>query len=112
MTEETSGKPLTHDTSDNAYAETPVGEHQSHHGRPGSWVLVAVDIAAFTVGGVAVIGQLWALFWVCLGIVLLSVPVGKVIGIMDDTVQIEERPRVRAAVSGRNSAADPGVRLD
>jgi hypothetical protein len=112
MTEETSSKPITHDTSANDYREEPIGEHPHRHGKPSSWVLVAVDIAAFLVGGVAVIGHWWVVFWVCAGIVLLSVPVGKIIGVMDDTVQIEEAPRRRAAVTGQNSAADPGVRLD
>jgi hypothetical protein len=40
------------------------------------------------------------------------VPTEKIIGIMQDTVHIEEGPRIRAAVSGRDSAADPEVRFD
>jgi hypothetical protein len=108
----TSKKPVIEDTSDNAYTEEPLGDHPHRHGRPASWALVAVDIAAFCVGGVAVIDQLWVLFWVCAGVVALSVPAGKVIKIMDDTVTVEPGPRTRAAVSGRDSAADPGVRLD
>jgi hypothetical protein len=111
MTEDTSSKPMTQDTSANTYREEPIGSHPYQHGRPASWVLVAVIIAAFCVGGVAVIGHLWGLFWVCVGIVVLSVPAGKIIGIMNDTVAIQEGPRVRAAVDGRHSAADPGVRL-
>jgi hypothetical protein len=112
MAQNTSNKPMTHDTSANAYQETPIGDHPYHHGRPRSWILVAVIIAAFCVGGVAVIEQLWWLFWLCTAIVVLSVPAGKIIGIMDDTVRIEEAPRVRAAITGTDSAADPGVRLD
>jgi hypothetical protein len=73
---------------------------------------VSVVIAAFCAGGVAVIGHLWLLFWVSAGLVLLSVPVGKLIGIMDDTVAVEQGPRIRAAITGPDSAADPGVRLD
>lgn len=115
MTERTSHtgkKPLIQDTSDNADIEEPAGEHPHRHGRAVSWVLVAVDVAAFCAGGVAVIEQLWVLFWVCAGVVALSVPVGKAIRIMDDTVTVEPGPRTRAAVAGRDSAADPGVRLD
>jgi hypothetical protein len=103
---------MTEDTSHNTYREEPVGEHPYRHGRPRSWVLVGVVIAAFCAGGVAVIGHLWVLFWVCAALVVLAVPVGKMIGIMDDTVAVEEGPRVRAALSGRDSAADPGVRFD
>ncbi len=112
MAEDTSTKPITQDTSANTYQESPVGEHPHRHGRPASWVLVAVIIAAFCAGGAAIIEQLWGLFWACVGIVALSFPAGKLIGIMNDTVQIEEGSRVRAALTGRDSAADPGVRFD
>jgi hypothetical protein len=105
-------KSLLEDTSDNRYTEQPVGEHRPRHGRPASWALVAVVIAAFCVGGVAVIEQWWPVIWACLGIVVLAVPAGKLIGIMNDTVAIEPLPRRRAALTGRDSAADPGVRLD
>lgn len=73
---------------------------------------MTVVIVAFFIGGLAVIGHWWVVMWVCAGVVVLSVPAGKVIGIMEDTVQIKEAPRTRAAVSGPDSAADPGVRLD
>ena len=112
MTQDASGKPMTQDTSANTYREEPLGDHPHRHGKPSSWVLVGVDIAAFCVGGVAVIEHWWVVFWICAGIVFLSVPVGKIIGIMEDTVHIEEGPRIRAAVSGRDSAADPEVRFD
>lgn len=105
-------KSLLEDTSDNRYSEQPVGEHPHRHGRPVSWALVAVVLAAFCVGGAAVIEQWWPVFWVCLGIVLLAIPAGKLTGIMNDTVAIESLPRRRAALTGRDSAADPGVRFD
>ncbi len=103
---------MIEDTSQNTYREEPIGGHPHRHGKPRSWVLVGVVIAAFCAGGVAVIWHLWVLFWVCAGLVVLSVPVGKLIGIMDDTVVVDQGPRFRVAVRGRNSAADPGVRLD
>ncbi|HVT67534.1 MAG TPA: HGxxPAAW family protein [Trebonia sp.] len=105
-------KNLLEDTSDNRYTESPVGEHPYRHGRPASWALVAVIIVAFCIGGVAVIEQWWPVIWACLAVVVLAVPAGKLIGIMDDTVAIEQLPRRRAALTGRDSAADPGVRLD
>jgi hypothetical protein len=56
------------------------------HGKPSSWVLVAVVTAAFITGGLAIITHTWWLVWACGGIVVLAVPIGKAIGIMDDTV--------------------------
>jgi hypothetical protein len=61
-------------------------ETGSLHGKPSSWMLVAVVTAAFITGGLAIIMHTWWLFWACLGIVVLAVPAGKAIGIMDDTV--------------------------
>jgi hypothetical protein len=56
------------------------------HGKPTSWALVAVIIAAFSGGGAALILHTWWLFWTCAGVVLLTIPVGKMIGIMNDTI--------------------------
>jgi hypothetical protein len=56
------------------------------HGKPSSWLLVAMVIGAFITGGVAIIVHAWWLFWACAGIVVLAIPAGKLIGIMDDTV--------------------------
>jgi hypothetical protein len=69
--------------------ERAVGGHSSHYGRPRSWILVGVVIAAFCAGGAAIIVHLWPLFWACAGVVVLSVPAGKIIGIMDDTVEVQ-----------------------
>ena len=112
MAEHASGKPVNDDTGDIMDLHTPLGGHRYRHGRPRSWVLVGVLIAAFCIGGVAVIKNWWVVCWVCGGIVALCIPVGKIIGIMDDTVTVDQGPRTRAAVTGRDSAADPGVRLD
>lgn len=73
-------------------------------------MLVGVIIAAFCAGGVAIIVHWW-LFWAGAGIVVLSVPAGKLIGIMNDTVVVDPGPRRRLSASGTGSAADPGVRL-
>lgn len=74
-------------------------------------MLVGVIIAAFCAGGVALIVHLWWLFWVCAGIVFVSVPTGKIIGIMNDTVIVDDGPRAIPPRTGPDSAADPGVRL-
>lgn len=57
------------------------------HGRTRSWLLVVAIIAAFTVGGVAVIVALWWLFWVAAGLVALGVLGARLIRLMDDTVE-------------------------
>jgi hypothetical protein len=62
----------------------PEGGHP--HGKPASWVLVAMVTVAFITGGAAIITHAWWLLWACIGIVVLAVPAGKMIGIMDDTV--------------------------
>ena len=62
----------------------PEGGHP--HGKPASWVLVTVVITAFITGGAAIITHAWWLLWACTAIVVLAVPAGTAIGIMDDTV--------------------------
>lgn len=57
------------------------------HGTLRSWLLVALVLAAFVAGGIALVGQVWWLFWVCTGVIVLSIPIGKVVGIMNDTVE-------------------------
>ena len=57
------------------------------HGRIPSWIFVFVVIAAFLVGGIALVADVWWLFWVGVGVVVLSVPAGKIIGVMNDTVE-------------------------
>lgn len=89
----------------------PVGDHAVHHGRPRSWVLVGVVIAAFIGGGVAIIAHLWELFWACASLVVLSVPVGKLIGIMEDTVEVQGWRHEVFPAREPGSAADPGVRV-
>ena len=66
--------------------EQPIGGHPRGPGRLMSSLLVAVIAVAFVAGGFAVIEESWALFWVCLAVVVLSVPVGRRLGILRDTV--------------------------
>lgn len=51
-----------------------VPERGHPHGKPASWVLVAVVIAAFSIGGMAIIEHAWWLLWTCAGIVVLCHP--------------------------------------
>lgn len=66
------------------------------HGKPASWVLVAIVTAAFAIGGAAIIIHIWWLLWTCIAAVVLAVPAGKVIGIMDDTVAWGSTPAATA----------------
>lgn len=64
----------------------PLTERGRPHGRPVSWVLVVLVAAAFALGGASMILQLWLVFWICVAVIVLCVPVGLAIGIMEDTV--------------------------
>lgn len=81
----------------------PEGGHP--HGKPASWVLVAVVVAAFAAGGVAIIAHAWWLLWTCAGIIMLAIPAGKVVGIMDDTVSWGSTPA--ATNSPQDQQFDP-----
>jgi hypothetical protein len=83
----------------------PPGGHP--HGKPASWALVAVVIATFITGGAAIITHLWWLLWACGAIVVLAVPAGKAIGIMDDTVAWGSTPAA-APDRRRGPEADRG----
>jgi hypothetical protein len=80
----------------------PEGGHP--HGKPASWILVTVVMAASAAGGLAIIMHTWWLLWACLAIVVLAVPAGKIIGIMEDTVDWGSTP---AAASGPEPQAEP-----
>ena len=72
----------------------PEGGHP--HGKPASWVLVALVAAAFVAGGAAIITHVWWLLWTGIAVVVLAVPAGKAIGIMDDTVAWGSTPAATA----------------
>jgi hypothetical protein len=72
----------------------PQGGHP--HGKPASWVLVAVVTAASVTGGISVIMHAWVLLWACVAIVVLVIPAGKMIGIMEDTVDWGSTPAATA----------------
>jgi hypothetical protein len=72
----------------------PEGGHP--HGKVASWALVAVVTAAFATGGAAIITHAWWLLWTCAGVVVLAIPAGKMIGIMNDTVAWGSTPAATA----------------
>ena len=83
------------------------------HGKPASWVLVAVVTAASVTGGISIITHAWVLLWACIAIVVLAIPAGKMIGIMEDTVDwgstpaatADPQPSVPEADRGRDQSA-------
>lgn len=87
------------------HRHVPEGGHP--HGKPASWALVAVVIAAFAGGGAALIEHAWWLLWTCAGLIVLAIPAGKMIGIMEDTVSWGSTP---AATNdpAHTPEADPG----
>jgi hypothetical protein len=82
-------------------------ENGNPHGKPSSWALVAVVTAAFITGGLAIIMHTWWLLWACSAIVVLAIPAGKAIGIMDDTVAWGGTPSA-APGPPQEPEADPG----
>ena len=55
-------------------------EKHVHHGRtPAAWAGTSIAMIAFLVGGIAVVIQNWPLFWVCAGLVVVSLIVTKVL---------------------------------
>jgi hypothetical protein len=108
-----SNNPQVNDYANNqAYrVERPVGSHRHRHGRPSSWALVGLILAAFVTGAFALPFKLWPLFWVCVGVFVLSIPAGKVLGIMNDTVGVEEPLDDIKPAADRGSCAHPGVQV-
>jgi hypothetical protein len=58
---------------------------EAHHGKPASWVAVAIIIAGFVVGGIALpVGPVWWLFWLGAGIVVVGGIFALSVHILDD----------------------------
>ena len=55
-----------------------------------------VTTAAALTGGISIITHAWVLLWVCLAIAVLAIPAGKMIGIMNDTVDWGSTPAANA----------------
>jgi hypothetical protein len=64
---------------------------------PQSWILVPV-ITAFMAGGIAMIVQMWWLFWVCTSVIFLSLPAGRLITAV-------RRTTVCSVINGMNERA-------
>ena len=58
--------------SDLTYVVNRRGKHV-HHGRTlAAWTGSAIGLVAFIVGGIAVVVQIWPLFWVSVGLAVVS----------------------------------------
>jgi hypothetical protein len=84
----------------------PEGGHT--HGKPASWILVTVVMAASLTGGLSIIAHAWWLLWACIAIAVLAIPAGKMIGIMDDTVDWGSTPAATADPQPSSPEADRG----
>ena len=87
MTEQPASVVVTGDTGAHGLdAQTGQSHgHEAHHGRPISWVVAAIIIVGFTIGGIALpIGPSWVLFWVGAAIVVVGCIFAASIRIMDD----------------------------
>ena len=78
------------------------------HGKPASWVLVAVVTAASVTGGISIITHAWVLLWACIAIAVLAIPAGKMIGIMEDTVDWGSTPAATSDPQPSRPEADRG----
>jgi hypothetical protein len=85
-----------------------VSEGGYPHGKPASWVLVAVVTAASVTGGISIITHVWVLLWACIAIVVLAIPAGKMIGIMEDTVDWGSTPAATSDPQRFGPEADRG----
>jgi hypothetical protein len=63
---------------------TPV-HFPSFHGRTVSWVAVSLIMAAFVIGGLALVfGPTWWLFWASVGLAVVGALLGLAVGVFDD----------------------------
>jgi hypothetical protein len=85
-----------------------VPEGRYPHGKPASWVLVAVTTAAALTGGISLITHAWVLLWTCIAITVLAIPAGKMIGIMNDTVDWGSTPAANAEPHRPGPGAERG----
>lgn len=70
--------------------ESPTGHaaavaHESFHGRPVSWVAVAIIIIGFVIGGLSLAPKpIWWLFWLGCGITAVGLIIGAIAKMSED----------------------------
>ncbi len=60
------------------------GQDGGHGATVGAWVITAVIVLAFVLGGVALILHTWWLFWTGVGVFVVGVIAARAINIMDE----------------------------
>lgn len=58
-----------------------------HSASIGSWVACLVIIAAFVVGGIAMIVWNWPMFWAGVGILVVGCVIARAVHIMEDVME-------------------------
>ena len=65
-------------------------------------------MVASLVGGLSIIAHVWWLLWACIAVAVLAIPAGKMIGIMDDTVDWGSTPAATSDPQPSGLEADRG----
>jgi hypothetical protein len=63
------------------------GNTGGHGASVGSWVVCAVIVGGFVLGGVALIVWNWPLFWVGVGVTVLGFVLARAVNIMSDVTE-------------------------
>jgi fatty acid desaturase len=71
-----------------------------HGASIGSWIACVIIIAAFAVGGIAMVVWNWPLFWAGVGILVIGCVIARAVHIMDDVTEY-------GGASGSGSGGDP-----
>jgi hypothetical protein len=92
--------------------ELSLGRYARPKGKPSSLAFVAVIIAGFMGGGIAIIVQSWWLFWLSVAVILLGLPASWLVRVIRETAVAEEQlvdrlPGDRPAAFDRASATGP-----
>ena len=88
MTEEPTSGTVVGDTGVrglDARTSEPDWEHEEYHGRPVSWVAVAIITVGFVVGGFSMVPTpTWWLFWTAAAITAVGLGVGALARMSED----------------------------
>lgn len=78
--------------------------NEGHGASVGAWVATFIMIAAFIVGGIAIVIHTWWLFWVAVGAFVVGVVFGRVVHMMDQVSEYE-MPAARASGGDPSSSS-------
>jgi hypothetical protein len=75
------------------------GQDGGHGATVTAWIVTAVIVAAFIIGGIALIVHAWWLFWVAVAIFVVGVVAGRLTHIMDEVSEY--------SLPGKGQGGDP-----